>query len=150
MARMYSGSKGKAGSKKPIDSDLSWVRYKPKEIELLIVKLAKSGTPPSRIGLVLRDTYGVPEVKRIVGKSISKILAEKSLLNNVPEDLTSLIRRSVALIKHLESNNQDQTAKRGLRLTESKIRRLGKFYKENSKLPKEWRYDPKRAELALD
>lgn len=150
MARMYSSSKGKAGSKKPIDSDLSWVRYKPKEIELLILKLSKAGDAPSKIGLVLRDTYGIPDVKRIAGKSISEILGSKNLLKKVPEDLTSLIKRAVVLRKHLEVNKKDESGKRGLRITESKIKRLEKYYKRTEKLPAEWRYDSKRSELALD
>lgn len=150
MARMYSGSKGKAGSKKPLDSDLSWVRYKPKEIELLIVKLSKSGESPSRIGLTLRDTYGVPDVKKITEKSISEILKEKNLLKKVPEDLTSLIKRAVTLRKHLGANKKDEAGKRGLKITESKIKRLEKYYKKTKKLAMEWRYDPEKAELALD
>ena len=42
MARMHSRKRGKAGSKKPMKKVLPlWVRYKAKELELLIVKLAK-------------------------------------------------------------------------------------------------------------
>ena len=42
MARMHSRKKGKHGSKKPAKkSTPSWTRYKPKEIEMLIAKLAK-------------------------------------------------------------------------------------------------------------
>ncbi len=146
MARMYSRRKGKAGSHKPSKQTIpSWVRYKEKEIDLLITKLAKEGNSSSKIGLILRDTYGIPNVKLITKKPITKILKEKKLLSNIPEDLLALIKKSVALNKHLETNKKDETAKRGLILTESKIRRLIKHYKKTGKLSSEWKYDPKRA-----
>lgn len=151
MARMHSRRKGKAGSHKPLKpSAPSWVRYKEKEIELLLTKLAKEGKSASQIGIVLRDTYGIPDVKLIVNKSITQILKEKNILSEIPEDLLALIRKSIAINKHLESNKKDETAKRGLTLTESKIRRLIKHYKKTGKLSSEWKYDPKRAGMFIE
>jgi len=146
MARKYSRSKGKAGSNKPLKPNApSWVRYKEQEIELLITKLAKEGKSPSHIGIILRDTYGIPSEKLITKRSMTELLKEKNLLSEIPEDLLALIRRSIAVNKHLEANKKDETAKRGLILTESKIRKLIKYYKKTGKLPSEWKYDPKRA-----
>ena len=72
MARMYSRKKGKSGSKKPLKATLpTWVRYKSKEVELLITRLAKEGATPSHIGLILRDTYGIPNEKIITNKKIT-------------------------------------------------------------------------------
>jgi len=151
MARMYSRRKGKAGSHKPAQpATPSWVRYKEREIELLVTKLAKEGKSSSEIGIVLRDTYGIPNAKLIAKKSITEILAEKKLLSEIPEDLLALIRRSIVLNKHLEVNKKDETAKRGLILTESKIRKLIKFYKKIGKLSSEWKYDTKRAGMFID
>ena len=151
MARMHSRKKGKSGSKKPFKrTPLSWIRYKPKEIELLVVKLAKEGKRASEIGLTLRDTYGIPDVKKIVGKKITKILAEKKLSAKIPEDLMALIKKDIAVRKHLEHNTKDETAKRGLTLTESKIKRLVKYYKEAGKLPEEWKYEPKRVRFYIE
>lgn len=146
MARMYSRRKGKAGSHRPSKLTVpSWVRYKEKEIDLLITKLAKEGKSPSQIGLILRDTYGIPNASLIIKKSITDILEEKKLLSKIPEDLLALIRKSIAINKHLEVNKKDETAKRGLTITESKIRKLIKYYKRIGKLSSEWKYDPKRA-----
>ena len=61
-----------------------------------------------------------------------------------------LIRRAVMVRKHLEENRKDMTAKRGLQLTESKIKRLIKYYKKNGKLASEWKYDPERAGLFIE
>ncbi len=151
MARMHSGKKGKSGSKKPSKKKVhAWIRYKPKEIELLISKLAREGHSASQIGIVLRDTYGVPDVKNIVGKKISKILSEKKLLPKLPEDLMALIKKLIAINSHLDINHKDRTAKRGLQLTESKIKRLVKYYKKTKKLPEDWKYDPKRLKFYLE
>ncbi|MEM4397197.1 MAG: 30S ribosomal protein S15 [Candidatus Woesearchaeota archaeon] len=151
MARMHSRAKGKAGSKKPSKkSNYTWMNYKPKEIEMLIIKLAKEGNSTSKIGLILRDSYGIPDVKAILKKNISDILEKKELLPKVPENLSSLLHRVIALQKHLENNKKDTTAKRGLMLTESKIRRLVKYYKKTGKLPETWNYDPARVKLLIE
>ncbi len=146
MARMHSRKRGKSGSKKPIKKALPvWLRYKPKEVELLIAKLAKEGKSSSEIGIILRDTYGIPDVRLLFKKKISQILKEKNLVPEIPDDLLALIRKSVAVRKHIEANRKDQTAKRGLTLTESLIKRLTKHYKKTGKLASEWKFDPERA-----
>ncbi len=151
MARMHSRKRGKSGSKKPSKKvKPRWLRYKPKEIELLIVKVAKEGKTPSQIGLVLRDTYGIPDIKAAADTSVTKILKEKGLLSKIPEDLMALIRKSIRLTKHLESNKQDKTVLRGLQLTQSKIKRLVKYYKRTGRIPLDWKYDPKSVSLYVE
>lgn len=151
MARRYSRKKGRSGSKRPSSKTLpTWVRYKPKEVELLIVKLAKEDKTPSQIGLYLRDTYGIPDVKRLIGKNISTILKEHNLLAKIPEDLMALIKKAVAITKHIDQHKQDMVAMRGLQLTESSIRRLIKYYKKIKKLPTEWKYDSKSISLLVE
>lgn len=142
MAKMHSRAKGRARPRKPaIKTKSIWLRYKPKEIELLVTKLAKEGRGASEIGLVLRDSYGVPDVRTAAGKRITEILQEKSLLGKIPEDLLSLMKRSVLLRKHLDRNKKDMPATRGLHLMMSKIKRLAKYYKAEGKLALDWKYD---------
>lgn len=151
MARMHSRKKGKAGSKKPIKKAVpTWLRYKAKEIEFLILKLAKEGKSPSQIGVILRDTYGIPDIRLITKKRVTTLLKEKKLRAEIPEDLMSLIKKNVTIMKHLETNKQDKTAKRGLQLTESKIKRLIKYYKKIGRLKSEWKYDPKKASMFIE
>ena len=146
MARMHSRKKGKHGSKKPAKKTApSWIRYKPKEVELLIAKLSKDGKTTSQIGVLLRDVYGVPSVLALCNKSISSILNEKKLSPEVPEDMTSLFKRVAALRKHIEANRHDQTSKRGLLLTQSKINRLTKYYKRIGRIPDNWKFDATRS-----
>ena len=151
MARMYSRNKGKAKSKKPLEIKKPvWLGYKPSEIESIVAKLAKSGKTPSQIGAHLRDAYGVPSVKQLTGKTLSVVLQEKDLLKEMPEDLMALIRRTVMLRNHMEKNKQDQSAKRGLRLTESKIKRLADYYKQTKKISMDWKYDPEKIKLFIE
>lgn len=151
MARKYSGARGKSRSTKPSKKVVpGWLQYSPKEIELLIVKLAKEGQDSSKIGLHLRDAYGIPDVKVVIGKSITKVIADKKLQKEIPEDLMSLIRRAVLVRKHILANKQDMTALRGLTLTEAKIKRLMKYYKAKGRLPLSWKYDPERIKLVVE
>jgi len=126
------------------------MRYKEKEIEKLIIKLAKSGNNPSEIGTILRDTYGIHSVKAVAKKKISAILKENNLLKEIPEDLMALIKKFIAVKKHLEKNKQDKTAKRGLQLTDSKIRRLVKYYKKSGRLPKDWKFEAEKVKMYVE
>ncbi len=127
-----------------------WVKYSPEEVEKLVVKLAKEGHSPSMIGTVLRDTYGIPSVKEITGKKITKILEENNLAPEIPEDLLNLMKRAVRLKKHLDKHKKDYHSKRGFQLIESKIRALVKYYKKKGKLPKDWVYSIDRAEIIVE
>lgn len=151
MARMYSRKKGKSGSTNPSEKKVpSWVKYSAKEIELLVVKYAKEGKTPSQIGTFLRDEYGIPDVKVITKKSITKILEEKKLSKKFPEDLLALLKKVLAIQDHLQTNHKDQPARRGLILTQSKILRLVKYYKRKGRIPQDWNYDPKQIRLFID
>ena len=142
---MHSRKKGKHGSKKPAKkTSPSWIRYNLKEAELLVAKLAKEGKNTSQIGIMLRDTYGIPNIHSLCGKSMNLILKEKNALPEMPEDLTALFKRYSGIRKHFESNKHDQTAKRGLLLTESKIKRLVKYYKRTEKISETWKFDAER------
>ena len=150
MARMYSRKKGKSGSTRPLKtSQQSWVRYSAKEVEQLILKLAKSGYSKSMIGLIMRDTYGIPDLSTLLGKRLGEFLRESQLEKQLPDDLTDLIKKEINIAKHLEANKQDMTAKRGLQLTESKIRRLVKYYKRIGRLDAHWKYDREQAKLLI-
>jgi ribosomal protein S15P/S13E len=150
MARMYSRKKGKAGSIRPSARKAPhWQKYNASEVEALIVKLAKENKTPSQIGATLRDTYGVPDVKASTKKQVLAIMKEKKVEMKLPEDLTSLMRRVIALQKHMEKNKQDMTAKRGMMITESKILKLVKYYKDNKSLPENWHYSRENVQLLL-
>jgi len=135
--------KGKSHSTRPVTRrSPSWCKYTPEEVEALVVKLAKEGNTPSKIGVILRDQYGIPLVKPIVGKSITEILRENDLAPSIPEDLEMLLRKASRLHAHLEKHRGDKHNKRALQIIESKIHRLSRYYKRKGILPKDWKYTP--------
>ncbi len=142
MARMHSRKRGKHGSKRPAKKTApSWILHDQKKVELLIAKLSKEGKSASQIGTLLRDTYGIPSVSALCGKSISAILKEKKLSPEMPDDLTALFRKYASVKKHIDTNKHDNTAGRGLQLTESKINRLVKYYKRTERIPETWKFE---------
>jgi small subunit ribosomal protein S15 len=124
------------------------VKLSKDEIIALVEKLSKEGKPERVIGLILRDEYGVPSVKAVVGKTVSQILAEKKLSPKYPSDLIDLIRRAVGVRKHLKANTRDTSNKIKLVHIESKIKRLVRYYRGN-KLPSDWKYNPDEAALLV-
>ena len=150
MARMHARRKGRSCSKRPmITENPEWVPINATDIEELIVKMAKDGQTSAHIGLVLRDQYGVPNVKLATGRTVTEIMAEKGVSPALPEDLSNLMRRAISLNVHLKENRGDVSNKRGLQLIESKIRRLERYYKRNGVLSTDWKYSLKTAELML-
>jgi len=111
--------------------------------------MAKEGKNTSKIGLILRDQYGIPSVKAVTGKSISELMDENKMLPKYPEDLMNLMRKAVRLHKHVAVNKQDKHNTHSLKLVESKIKRLVTYYKRNGKLPSDWYYTPGQAALLV-
>lgn len=147
---MHSRKKGRAGSKRPfVTKPQSWVSYSKEEIEQLVVKISKTGKPASQIGLVLRDSYGIPDVHKLSSKKIGQILKEHKLESKIPEALISLIKKEIQIIKHLEANKHDMPSRRGLSLTGSKIKRLTKYYKRKGILPADWTYSRDQAKITI-
>ncbi|MBI5176870.1 30S ribosomal protein S15 [Candidatus Micrarchaeota archaeon] len=148
MARMHSRKRGSAGSSKPQAKNApSWVESSKEEVTEKIIELARQGTDPAQIGRTLRDKHGIPSTRGVTGRKISQIL-EKNKLLQYPSDLIHLIRKAVGLRKHLKNNKQDHINKAMLDRTESKVKRLVKYYRRR-KLPADWKYDPESAALLV-
>lgn len=152
MARIHARRKGKSGSKHPVErtEHPDWSALNPREVESHVIDLAKEGKTTSQIGMILRDQYAVPDVRLATGKSITKILIANNIKPEIPEDIRNLISIALSLRKHLETNKKDLHNKRGLQLTESKIRRLAKYYISTGKLPDDWKYSPEQAKLLFE
>eukprot|EP00834_Sanchytrium_tribonematis_P002942 NODE_101_length_19951_cov_0.932501.p19 type:complete len:125 gc:universal NODE_101_length_19951_cov_0.932501:12457-12083(-) len=78
MGRMHTKGKGISSSALPyVRSAPAWVKSSPDEVVDQIVRLARKGMTPSQIGVLLRDTMGVPQVKSITGNSVLRLLKSK-------------------------------------------------------------------------
>jgi small subunit ribosomal protein S15 len=140
--------KGKARSTRPVGKrPPAWAKYTPEEVESLVIKLAREGHNSSRIGVVLRDQYGIPLTKPIVGKSVVEIMKQGDLAPSVPEDMEVLLKKASRLAVHLERNKKDKYNVRALQNVEAKIHKLTKYYKREGALPVDWKYEAKTASL---
>ena len=139
---MHSRGKGIAKSSIPFKRTApSWVKTTTSEVVDQICKLAKKGLTPSQIGVVLRDSFGIPLVKAVTGTKIARILRMNGVSPDIPEDLYHLIKKAVNVRKHLEKNRQDKDSKFRLILIESRIHRLARYYRSIKSLPPNWKYD---------
>lgn len=150
MARIYAHKKGKSGSTRAHRTSIpSWLRYKPEELEGLVLKLSKEGNKPAMIGTIMRDSYGVPSVKLVTGKRVAKILNDGDMGGEVPADLFDLLVKAVRVREHLLSNHKDIINKRSLSQIEMKIKRLMEYYRRTGAIPKKWKYTPEVARILV-
>lgn len=141
---MHARKRGKSGSTRPAVKVVpEWFQMTPREVEDLVVQLGREGNPPSMVGQILRDAYGVPLVKTITGEKITDILKKNGLgPEPLPEDLTNMISKALNLRSHLENNKKDLHSRRGLQNLESKIYRLVRYYKKKGVLATTFKYRP--------
>ncbi|KAF6805762.1 40s ribosomal protein s13 [Colletotrichum sojae] len=171
MGRLHSKGKGISSSAIPYSRNPpAWLKTTPEQVVDQICKLAKKGATPSQIGVILRDSHGVAQVRVVTGNRILRILKSSGLAPDLPEDLYMLIKKvrqtnltaygvvgkerrsggrdvltkhhqAVAVRKHLERNRKDKDSKFRLILIESRIHRLARYYKTVGVLPPTWRYE---------
>jgi len=107
----------------------SWLKITDKELEAVIVKLAKQGLTSEKIGLELRDKYGIPSTK-VSKKKIGQILKQNELYEDAT--LKNLEKKQASLRKHLEKNKQDKTSTRALTIITARIAKLKKYKKRKN------------------
>ncbi|KAF7405350.1 40S ribosomal protein S13 [Vespula maculifrons] len=146
MGRMHAPGKGISQSALPYRRSVpTWLKLTPEDCKELIYKLAKKGCTPSQIGVILRDSHGVAQVRFRTGNKILRIIKSMGLAPDLPEDLYHLIKRAVGIRKHLERNRKDKDSKFRLILVESRIHRLARYYKMKGSLPPNWKYESSTA-----
>lgn len=89
----------------------------------------------------MRDSHGVAQVRFVTGNKILRIMKAQGLAPDLPEDLYYLIKKAVAIRKHLERNRKDKDSKFRLILVESRIHRLARYYKTKAVLAPNWKYE---------
>jgi len=103
-----------------------WLKYTESEVREIILKIAEKnpGMTTEKIGLILRDTYGIPKTK-IFGFKISDILKEKNLYQN--PDLKNISEKVGKLEKHLSKNKGDKKTGRALIRTKARHKLIKEY-----------------------
>src|SRR4030042_1930259 len=114
-------SKAKKTKETPV-----WLKFSEKDTEAIVVKLAKQGLTSEKIGLELRDTYGIPTTK-IAGKKVSQILKENNLYNDATA--VNLEKKQHRISTHSKKNKQDKRAKLALSTISARISKYKKYKK---------------------
>ena len=107
-----------------------WLKIKSEEVEDLVVKLSKEGNTSEKIGLILRDQYGIPTTK-LYGKRISQILMEKGITQSA--DLVNIEKKFERIKKHLEKHHTDRKSKRALSIRTARVRKVKAYVARKSK-----------------
>lgn len=75
MGRLHSKGKGISSSATPYSRNApAWQKLTSDQVVEQIIKLARKGHTPSQIGVLLRDSHGIPQVKVATGNKILRIL----------------------------------------------------------------------------
>ncbi len=119
------------------------------QVELLILKMVKEGYSLAQIGLILRDQYGIVDVREILGMKLKKFVEKKGVKPSIPDDLKALFRRYLKIKKHLLVHKKDKHCKRGLAIVEARIKRLIKYYKERGDLDPNFKFIKENVALYL-
>ncbi len=150
MARLHSKKKGKSGTKRPRSySTPEWTPMKPADLRETILKMAREGVPPAKIGLTMRDQYGVPNLRSQLGMSLKAFLIKEKVAGEYPEDLLNLIKKAVRMTGHIKGGKNDVHNVVKLGHVESKIQRLVKYYSSKGMIPSGWRYEREKAALLV-
>merc|ERR1712190_93653 len=143
MGHVYGNGKGISASFLPYKRSVpSWLKPTSKKnaqeiahaVTEAIITMARKGKKPSEIGLVLRDSLGVPQAKTVSGSKILRIIKLAGMSPEKPEDLVSLENKKKSMREHLNKNHKDKDSKFHFKNLKSKIERLTRYYKRSHKL----------------
>ena len=116
--------KAKNTLKKPL-----WVKYSEQEVKEIILKLVEKQPEltAEKIGLILRDNYGIPKT-RIFGFKIGQVLKEADKYES--PDLKNITVKIEKLEKHLVRNHGDKKTGRSLILTKATLKKFKEYSKK--------------------
>ncbi len=149
MARMHTRKRGKSKSRKPAIESVTEQNVDAKQAEELILQYQKQGMRQELIGQTLKDKHGIKYLKPVLGKRLGAFMQERGAAEEMPSDLLNLMKKAVNMRKHISKNHGDVHNKLRLNRVEAKIWRLGKYYRSEGKLPRDWSYDPEKAALII-
>jgi small subunit ribosomal protein S15 len=101
-----------------------WLKYSEDEVKSIILKLAEKGVTSEKIGLILRDQYGIPKVK-LYNLKISKVLKEKGKYEE--PTVINLTKKLQKLTEHNNKHKGDRKTERSLIITKAKIKKRQEY-----------------------
>jgi small subunit ribosomal protein S13e len=88
MGRLHSNGKGISASAIPYSrTPPAWLKTTPEQVVDQICKLAKKGATPSQIGVVLRDSHGIAQVRVVTGMFMLWVRKIPYLVRNHADEL---------------------------------------------------------------
>ena len=111
--------KTKTELKKP-----TWLKYTKEEVVAIVKKLAEKDITSEKIGLILRDQYGIPSV-RLYGIKMKEAMEDKF---QEPTTL-NLDKKLKKIIDHFKKNKQDKKSERALVITKAKLKKRTDYIK---------------------
>ena len=107
-----------------------WLKYTEEEVKAIIQKLANKGLTAEKIGLVLRDQYGIPKTK-LYGIKIKEVLEKEG---NYQEPTNKNLKEKLdKIIEHYKKNKQDKNSERSLIITKAKLKKREDYSKKKNK-----------------
>ncbi|MGV8152399.1 MAG: 30S ribosomal protein S15 [Candidatus Nanoarchaeia archaeon] len=101
-----------------------WLKYTEEEVKAIVLKLADKGFTAEKIGLALRDQYGIPKVK-IYGLKIGRILKDENKFTE--PGLVNLKNKMKNIETHDKKNRGDRVAGRSLIITKAKLKKQNDY-----------------------
>lgn len=101
-----------------------WLKYTEEEVKGIIIKLGNKGMTAEKIGLTLRDQYGIPRVK-LYGFKIKEVLKEKDKYED--PNVHNLKKSLDKIINHYKKNKGDKKAERSLIITRAQLKKREEY-----------------------
>ncbi len=97
-----------------------WLKYTAEEVKAIIIKLVNKGISAEKIGLILRDQYGIPKVK-LYGFKIKDVIEEKTEFEE--PTIKNLKIKVDKVLNHYKKNKGDKKAERSLIISKAKLKK---------------------------
>ena len=116
-------------SKKTVEKPV-WLKMSETELKKTIKELVKENHQPAKIGLILRDQYGVPST-RLYGKKLSNYLKEAGVDSDI--ELKNAEKKLERMKEHLKKNITDKKSKHKLQKAQSRVNILKRYFSKKRK-----------------
>ncbi|MEN9625987.1 MAG: hypothetical protein RL557_315 [archaeon] len=99
-----------------------WLKYSEDEVRSIILKLADKGLTAEKIGLVLKDQYGIPKVK-LYNFKIKDVLKDRFQ----EPTILNLQKKVEKITAHNQRYRNDKKAGRAMIITKAKLKKRSEY-----------------------